>query len=258
MWSLTLFTFASFGIVPIVLAGTHSFNSRQPHRDLAKRADGDVDLHKRFSNARFTFYDAGMGACGKHNDASDFIVALNKQQYGGGSPGPMCFKQVSITVNGKTATATIMDECMGCPYGALDMSRGLFDHFASESEGEIYGTWTIIGEGGGDDDAKTTTKHTTTSTHTTSTHKHTTTSTHTTQKHTTSSEETTKTSSPTTSTTSQTPTTTAVDYNTGAASGLAVPTGSVDDTPGSVNNLDAFNQVIVGLGAIIVAGSNLN
>jgi len=96
------------------------------------------DLEKRFDGATFTFYDAGLGACGKTNTDADFIVALNVDQYGSGG---YCFAMITIIANGKTATAQIMDECMGCPYGGLDFSRGLFDYFASESVGVLTGSW---------------------------------------------------------------------------------------------------------------------
>jgi hypothetical protein len=48
-------------------------------------------------------------------------VALNAPQYGNGYPGPNCFKQIQISANGKTATATIMDQCPGCGYGDLEV-----------------------------------------------------------------------------------------------------------------------------------------
>lgn len=32
-------------------------------------------------------------------------------------------------------------QCPGCPYGGLDFSQGLFDYFAPESAGVIYGRW---------------------------------------------------------------------------------------------------------------------
>lgn len=40
----------------------------------------------------------------------DKIVALNVAQYGGGYPGPYCFKSITIWYGGKTAQATIMDK----------------------------------------------------------------------------------------------------------------------------------------------------
>lgn len=45
---------------------------------------------------------------------SDSMVALNSAQYGGGYPGPQCFKSITIQANGKTQVATIMDECPTC------------------------------------------------------------------------------------------------------------------------------------------------
>ncbi|TFK27322.1 hypothetical protein FA15DRAFT_551915, partial [Coprinopsis marcescibilis] len=86
---------------------------------------------KRFDNARMTFYDAGLGACGRVNTNSDF-------QWAGGAH---CFQQVTISFGGKRATATIMDLCPGCPYGGLDLSRGLFSFFASQDVGVISASW---------------------------------------------------------------------------------------------------------------------
>lgn len=129
-------------ILPFTVAGTHGHIQRGRHQELAQRARGDVNIHKRaFDNARFTFYDVGLGACGQYSSPGDFIVALNVIQYGGGYPGPQCFKSITISYGGKTAQATIMDECMGCPYGGLDFSAGLFSYFASEDNGVIYGSW---------------------------------------------------------------------------------------------------------------------
>ncbi|KAF9476345.1 hypothetical protein BDN70DRAFT_882602 [Pholiota conissans] len=139
----TLFTF-----VPLVLAvvgvTADASRLRVVHNGVAKRMHGD--LAKRVSGARWTFYDVGLGACGQTNVASDFIVALNSNEFGSGYPGPHCFKQIQMTYNGKTAVATIMDECPGCPTGGLDLSRGLFTHFDSEDKGVIYGEWSFVGD----------------------------------------------------------------------------------------------------------------
>ncbi|KAJ7172659.1 RlpA-like double-psi beta-barrel-protein domain-containing protein-containing protein [Mycena filopes] len=127
----------------------------------SRAANWNRTLDKRVSDARFTFFDAGLGACGGTNDGSDFIVALNAEQYGNGEH---CYKTIEITYNGKTAHAQVVDECPDCPYGALDFSRALFDHFASEDLGVIYGSWVF-----GDSTQKptTTAKKTTTTKHTT-------------------------------------------------------------------------------------------
>ncbi|KAJ7900384.1 RlpA-like double-psi beta-barrel-protein domain-containing protein-containing protein, partial [Mycena olivaceomarginata] len=85
---------------------------------------------KRTTADKFTFYDAGLGACGRTNSDNDFIVAMNVPQFNGGA---VCNKEITITYNGKTAKATVVDQCMDCPYGGLDFSRGLFNFFAHES-----------------------------------------------------------------------------------------------------------------------------
>lgn len=100
-------------------------------------------LAKRFSGARMTYYytGVGLGACGNYHPDSDWTVALNSAQYGGGYPGPECGKTITITYNGMTAQATIQDECPTCPYGGLDLSPGLMEHFGAIGNGVIYGDW---------------------------------------------------------------------------------------------------------------------
>ncbi|KAG8902945.1 hypothetical protein FRB99_003913, partial [Tulasnella sp. 403] len=85
--------------------------------------------HKRSEEGHATWYDVGLGACGGHNSPGDYVVALNHAQYGSGYPGPQCGRQMEIRANGKSAVATVVDECPGCPYGCVDMSKGLFQHF---------------------------------------------------------------------------------------------------------------------------------
>ncbi|KAJ9116405.1 hypothetical protein QFC22_004847 [Naganishia vaughanmartiniae] len=99
---------------------------------------------KRGFGGRATFYATGLGACGEVNTDSDYIVALNSAQYGEGYPGPECFKQIQISANGKTATATIMDQCPSCSYGELDLSPSLFNHFASPDDGVFQMTWDYV------------------------------------------------------------------------------------------------------------------
>jgi len=98
-------------------------------------------LEKRSFTGQATYFAVGLGACGQTNVASDFIVALNTPQYGYGSPGPQCFKKITIHYNGKSVGATIMDECPTCDYGSLDLSQGLFQQFADTSVGEFTMTW---------------------------------------------------------------------------------------------------------------------
>ncbi|KLO10692.1 hypothetical protein SCHPADRAFT_832118, partial [Schizopora paradoxa] len=95
-------------------------------------------VDKRSGDARFTFFDVGLGACGIVNTDSDYIVALNVEQWDGGSH---CFKKINMNYNGKTTTAQITDMCPSCPYKALDLSPSLFGFLASKDLGIIYGDW---------------------------------------------------------------------------------------------------------------------
>ncbi|PPQ65859.1 hypothetical protein CVT26_000793 [Gymnopilus dilepis] len=145
-------------------APPHARSVRQHHAARTNPDDTSVAvnvtsraLEKRFDEARFTFYAVGLGACGKTNAPGDFVsslcissillvvlpdptqvVALNSAQFAGGSH---CFETITISVNGKSTSAQIVDECPGCPFAGLDFSSGLFQYFAPESVGVLSGSW---------------------------------------------------------------------------------------------------------------------
>jgi hypothetical protein len=50
-------------------------------RSVARISANATRLAKRFDGARFTFYDAGLGACGEVNSNSDFVGVLITSQY---------------------------------------------------------------------------------------------------------------------------------------------------------------------------------
>ncbi|KIY52766.1 hypothetical protein FISHEDRAFT_5280, partial [Fistulina hepatica ATCC 64428] len=98
-------------------------------------------LAKRDGNARFTYYGAGLGACGGTNSPSDYVRRLFSglvQQWDGGKH---CYEQITIKFGGKTVHAQIVDECPECPTGALDLSQGLFAALANLDDGVVYGEW---------------------------------------------------------------------------------------------------------------------
>ncbi|KAG8691055.1 hypothetical protein FRC11_007167 [Ceratobasidium sp. 423] len=143
-----MFTFGKLAVAASLAAAVaadhgHSLHARSHHQV------GRSNLQKRYSGTA-TYYAVGMGACGQNNVASDFIVALNSDQFGSGYPGPNCFKPITICAKGKCVGATIMDECPTCGSGSLDLSEGLFKQFASTDDGVFQMTWTFNGDGGGD------------------------------------------------------------------------------------------------------------
>ncbi|PVU88466.1 hypothetical protein BB561_005839 [Smittium simulii] len=79
-----------------------------------------------------TFYDTGLGACGKINRSTDYIAAINHHQFGNiGNPNnsPMCNRCAKIR-GGDPAKPSIkvriVDKCEGCKYGDLDLSLSAF------------------------------------------------------------------------------------------------------------------------------------
>ncbi|KAJ2920333.1 hypothetical protein MD484_g202, partial [Candolleomyces efflorescens] len=112
----------------LVHGGVMNLKHRHAQLDAAIRDVDSQALAKRASG-EFTWFETGLGACGGRNVDSDYIVAINTPQWDGGSH---CGKPVTITINGKTATATVVDRCVGCPWGNLDFSIGLFKHWESD------------------------------------------------------------------------------------------------------------------------------
>ncbi|KAJ6455748.1 expansin family protein [Mycena sanguinolenta] len=254
MWSaLALLPLA----LPLALA-VHNPSSN--HRELAKRARGDLLEKRAFTNTRWTFYTPGLGACGGYNSGSDFIVALNQDTFGYSSPSQYCYKKISMSYGGKTTTATIVDSCPGCPPGGLDLSPDLFSFFASQDLGVIQGTWSF--EDGSDDDDTTTTtqKKTTTTTH------HTTTSTTTHTTPTTTSHTTTSTTTSTTSSSKAAPSSSSSSQKSSSAgpssstASSAAPSATIEGALGTSNpspeNLAEISQAFLGLAGVVVAGAD--
>ncbi|KAF8352338.1 RlpA-like double-psi beta-barrel-protein domain-containing protein-containing protein [Amanita rubescens] len=139
-----LTTLTAFSLIILAQAhervGLKHHFKRFPKAEWAANSSNGMARRQLFDNAKFTYYEAGLGACGKTSTDGDFIVAINTEQYAGGA---LCFETVTITAMGKTTTAQIVDECMGCPYAGLDFSPSLFKFFAPEGDGVIYGTWVL-------------------------------------------------------------------------------------------------------------------
>lgn len=83
-----------------------------------------------------SYYDvqAGNTYCGGRFSNDDAVVALSQDLWnqisgGGYSTGPPCGKKVSITWKGQTKTATIQDQCPGCPADKLDLAEGFWASF---------------------------------------------------------------------------------------------------------------------------------
>jgi len=218
----------------LAFADSHGFSSQGRRRhavNVLERAD--IQLAKRVEGAHFTNFVDGMGACGKMNQASDFIVAISHDIYDGGSH---CFQMITISANGKTTQASVADECMGCGPDDLDFSDGLFEFFAPLSVGELTGSW-VFGSGDPAPKPKPTPTPTPTPKPTPTTH----------STHSTSS------SAPPPSSSSSSPT---PSSSTHSSTSSSAPSSSSSATPSpspTQGSLDELNQAFIGL-AILAAG----
>ncbi|KAJ6108034.1 Allergen Asp f 7 [Penicillium sp. IBT 18751x] len=95
---------------------------------------------------QMTYYDTATSSsnpssCGTTNDGeTELVLALPV----GIMTDSDCGKTVTIEYNGVTKTGTVVDKCMGCDNGSVDLSRAFFEAFASLSEGRLSGaTWYI-------------------------------------------------------------------------------------------------------------------
>lgn len=97
----------------------------------------------------FTYYDAGLGACGLTNDGTvDKVVALSKLMMGtqsnsgdGANANPYCGKTITVKYNGKTTTAKVVDKCGDCTIDSIDLSKAAFADLADESLGRGQAEW---------------------------------------------------------------------------------------------------------------------
>lgn len=86
-----------------------------------------------------TYYDTATlatnpSSCGTTNDGeSEFVLALPVGIMTDGD----CGKSVTISYGGVTKTGKVVDKCMGCDNNSIDLSRALFQAFASFSEGRL-------------------------------------------------------------------------------------------------------------------------
>jgi hypothetical protein len=91
--STLLASFATLALFDVALAGRHVNPTWRRHngyhghsaneggntpgydatKGVQKATGKEFQLSKRVANGRFSFYDAGLGACGKVNSGSDFV-----------------------------------------------------------------------------------------------------------------------------------------------------------------------------------------
>lgn len=99
-----------------------------------------------------TFYDPDLGACGTNNSGSEMVAAISQHLFDITTPNnnpnmnPICGRKARCSVKGgKEFIVTIVDRCVGCATGDIDLSPAAFAASgALESEGRVPVEWAII------------------------------------------------------------------------------------------------------------------
>jgi len=145
--TLLLATLASLALAAPTTTSPEQANIIET-RDAAEQESGPLNqLQARDTYGRFTYFNAGLGACGKWNTGSDYIVALGGALFDPYSPGgnpnknTLCGKRIRASYGGKNVTVTVADKCGSCTASDLDFSRAAFQAMAPLSVGLMYGTW---------------------------------------------------------------------------------------------------------------------
>ncbi|KAF5015615.1 hypothetical protein F66182_12993, partial [Fusarium sp. NRRL 66182] len=92
-----------------------------------------------------TYYDTATSLsapsyCDTANDGTtENVVALSQAIMN----ESLCGATITVTYDGKTATGTVVDKCMGCDAESIDMSRAMFGDLASLDAGRITVSWSV-------------------------------------------------------------------------------------------------------------------
>ncbi|VUC25617.1 unnamed protein product [Clonostachys rosea] len=94
---------------------------------------------------KMTWYNPGVGACGKTNNDNDIVVAIGVPHWHAANPNndPNCQKKVTIHHGSKTVTARVVDKCMSCGRNNIDVSPAVFKKFGPLSKGHFQVKWTL-------------------------------------------------------------------------------------------------------------------
>ncbi|KAI8356432.1 RlpA-like double-psi beta-barrel-protein domain-containing protein-containing protein [Mortierella sp. GBAus27b] len=78
------------------------------------------------------------------NSVTDFIVALNKPDFGSfprASSSPACGQCLQVTGPKGTIQVQVVDMCPGCKSGSLDFTPGAFSKIADLDQGRVPISW---------------------------------------------------------------------------------------------------------------------
>ncbi|KZT72375.1 hypothetical protein DAEQUDRAFT_763097 [Daedalea quercina L-15889] len=98
------------------------------------------------------WFDPGLGACGFTNTSDQLVASVSADifnSYPGATANPndnpICQQNLTITYNGTSVTAPIVDYCPDCDDYWVGLSPVGFEDFASTDQGIVSNvTWEIV------------------------------------------------------------------------------------------------------------------
>lgn len=86
-----------------------------------------------------TYYEVGLGSCGKTNTNSQMVAALS----GAIMKSSYCGKSITVKGPNGSVSVQIVDTCPGCKEGDVDMSTAAFQKIAKLNDGRVPITWSL-------------------------------------------------------------------------------------------------------------------
>ncbi|KAK1995880.1 SCP-like extracellular protein [Colletotrichum falcatum] len=126
-----------------VYAMCRIFKDITEHFQLSARQD----LHPGPFWGDITFYNPGLGACGRVDGAGSMVAALSHLKMGSQSNGnPLCGRQVRIRGPREEAVVTVVDKCVVCAAQDIDVSPAVFEKVAGSHDLGRVGNieWSLI------------------------------------------------------------------------------------------------------------------
>ncbi|MFF5568442.1 RlpA-like double-psi beta-barrel domain-containing protein [Streptomyces sp. NPDC012623] len=91
-----------------------------------------------------TWYNTGLGACGRYNNDSELVVAVSATVYGtypNPNNSPVCGRQLNVTGPLGAVTVTVVDRCGACGTNDVDLSPAAFSRIGDLNVGRIDVSW---------------------------------------------------------------------------------------------------------------------
>ncbi|KAI5858011.1 riboflavine-aldehyde-forming enzyme, partial [Tricharina praecox] len=86
-----------------------------------------------------TFYEPGLGACGRVNGPNDMIAAVAIGRGKG-----ECGNRIRVSCGGKQIEVEIVDLCASCAPNDVDLSPIAFNQLADPDQGRVAITWEYV------------------------------------------------------------------------------------------------------------------